>query len=679
MGAGWHPSLPLVYKVKSLGAIDDIAGSAATGAGARGGTPTRHSLLWLVCGLCLTWWSAAAAVEPPHIANYDITASLDVSQHTVTGHEVLTWHNAGTEDASDLYFHLYLNAFANNHSSFMREAGETVRDWQRAKPNGWGSLEISQLTVDGNDRTTAIAYVHPDDDNVEDRTVIRVPLDQPVAAGATARIEIAFTAKLPKVMARAGYAGPFHLVAQWFPKLGVFQHGTWNCHQYHLTTEFFADFGIYDVRLTVPRDDVFGSTGTVDDERDNGDGTKTVHVRAEDVHDFAWTVDPRFVEATEVVDGVALRALMQPRHLDQASRYLGAATAALRRYRDWFGAYPYPQLTIVDPGPGAIAAGGMEYPTLITAGTAWWMPAGLRLPEIVTVHEFGHQYWYGIVANNEFEAAWLDEGINSYVEGLVMDEVYGPHGSYLHLFGLDADALAAHRLSYLAAPQHDPLTRFAWQFLDRRSYASVTYAKTALVLATLERHLGPERMRAALRAYFERWRFGHPSDRDFVEAVNQSAGEDLSWYFDQTIYGTGVLDYAVTRVRSEDALEFAGARVPPTPTESSPTAAKDHRYRNEVVVERLGTIRMPVEIAIGFEDGTETAESWDGQDRWRRFEYTGPLRVEYATVDPHRKLPLDVNLLNNSRMRVSGTRGVIRLAGRSGFWFQNLLHFLTGL
>jgi hypothetical protein len=640
-----------------------------------------HGRLTTGCIALAVCLAAAAAAEPLslRIANYDIDARLDVAQHTITAREVLTWRNTSSESVADLYFHLYLNAFANNRSSLMREAGEAIEDWQRDKPDGWGQQAISRFVVDDSDRTAAIEWVHPDDDNVEDRTVIRVPLEHPIAAGASARIEVDFTAKLPKIFARAGYAGPFHFIAQWFPKIGVYDGGAWNCHQYHLTTEFFADFGVYDVRLTVPGDSVVGATGERQDEHDNGDGTKTLRYHAEDVHDFAWTVDPRFIEVTDHFDAVTLRLLLQPHHVTQAARHLDAVKAAMLRYRDWFGAYPYSQLTIVDPAPGGNGAGGMEYPTLITVGTSWWMPAGLRFPELVTIHEFGHQYWYGMVANNEFEAAWLDEGINSYVEGLIMDERYGPQGSYIDVSGLRVDGIAARRAGYLAAPSHDPLTRYAWQFLDRRSYSSITYAKTALLLATLERYLGGDRLRVALRHYFERWRFQHPTARDFIEAINESTGEDLWWYFDETIYGTATLDYAVTRVETEDALEFAGAHVPATTGEEPAPAPKEKRYRNQVVVERLGDMRMPVEVTVSFEDGTETAEWWDGNDRWRRFEYVGTQRVDYAVVDPRHKLPLDVNLTNNSRMRDQATRGVIRLAGRWGFWFQNLLHVLTGL
>jgi len=237
------------------------------------------------------------------------------------------------------------------------------------------------------------------------------------------------------------------------------------------------------------------------------------------------------------------------------------------------------------------------------------------------------------------------------------------------------------RLSYVLAAQHDPLIRRAWQFLDRTSYRASSYSKTALMLDTLDAYLGGDTLRQAFAAYYERWRFRHPEGSDLLAALSARAGQDLSWYFDQLVSGTGVLDYAVTRVDADKVhalvgYAFAGNEVR---EEVAPRNAEEQHYRSEVVVERLGSVVMPVEIQIVFEDGSLTAEQWDGRDRWKRYEYTGAQRVEWAVVDPRRTMPLDVNWLNNSRMRVAGTRGIVRIASRWGFWFQNLLSVLTGL
>jgi len=371
---------------------------------------------------------------------------------------------------------------------------------------------------------------------------------------------------------------------------------------------------------------------------------------------------------------------VQPRHARQAERYLTAARAAIERYGQWIGPYPYKTLTMVDPGPGALGTGGMEYPTLITLGTAWWMPRGLRVPEVVTVHEFGHQYWYGMVANNEFEEAWLDEGINSFVEALIMDDAYGP-ASYVDLFGLQADSLADARAAYLRSTSRDPLARAAWQFVDRESYASISYAKTTLVLDTLARQYGKEVILKALAEYFDKWRFRHPNGREFLGILNRAVGKDLTAYFDQVVYGTGVVDYAVTSVESTEFRGLTGRAFEGTRAGElrKPEDEEPLRHQNEIIVERLGEVALPVKIDVKFDDGTAATEQWDGIDRWKRFEYVGTQRIEWAIVDPDGALPLDVNRLNNSRMREAGTRGIVRLTSRWAFWFQSLLHVLTGL
>ena len=624
--------------------------------------------------------AAGGAALSPRIANYTINATYDPAEHTVTGHEILDWRNSTHEAALDLYFHLYLNAFANNRSSFVREAGEAWVDWTRRHAHGWGFITVTAIRIAGADVTARMQFVHPDDDNNDDRTVFRLPLDTPLPPGHRLQVEIDFTAKLPKVVARSGYAGPFAFVAQWFPKIGVYEDGAWNCHQYHATTEFFADFGVYDVTLTVPRDGIVGATGTLQQERDNGDRTKTITFRADDVHDFAWTIDPRFQVVEDHVRGTTVRLLLQPDHLSQAGRHLQAAKTAIEHYADWIGEYPYPQLTIVDPGPGGSGAGGMEYPTLITVGTAWWMPAGLRLPEFVTVHEFGHQYWYGMLASNEFEEAWLDEGVNSWMESSIMDAAYGA-AAYIEFSSVRFNSVPLRRWRYLVAASHDPMVRPAWQFLDRSSYSAISYAKTALVFDTLDAYLGNGILRNALAAYYQQWRFRHPHGGDLLRIINDHAHQDLNWYFDQTVSGTGTLDYAVTRVNADETHGFAGYPISSSKVgeELSPGKTDERRYRSEVVVERLGAVLMPVDVQIRFDDGTGVTEHWDGRDRWKRFEYTGTQRVEWAVVDPNHTMPLDTNWLNNSRMREAGTRGLARIAPRWGFWFQNLIYFLTGL
>jgi len=237
-----------------------------------------------------------------------------------------------------------------------------------------------------------------------------------------------------------------------------------------------------------------------------------------------------------------------------------------------------------------------------------------------------------------------------------------------------------HRMGYVAAARHDPLVRKAWEFLDSRSYGAIAYSKAALVLETLDGILGGDTLEQGLAAYYAQWRFRHPTTRDLLAALSAAAGQSLDWFFAQVVEGSEVLDYAVSRVRTEDVPPFAGHQLAASAAGEPIRAAASDRptYRSEVVVERLGAVRVPVSMRVVFDDGTSAIEQWDGQGAWKHFEYTGPQRVDWAMVDPDGLVPLDVNRLNNSRMRAPATRGVARLAGRWGFWFENLVYVLTG-
>ena len=633
----------------------------------------RHLLAALLVAVASGAQGQTPAPTPP-VVEYTLDARLDPQARTVSGSVRARWRNPTKQPVGELYLHLYLNAFAGNRTTLMTELGSEAQRWWTRHPDGWGRIDLATLTVGGADLLGQLEYVQPDDGNRDDRSLARLTLPAPVPPRGTVEIESEFVASLPRLFMRSGHAAPFFFVAQWFPKLAVRGAEAWHAHQYHAASEFFADFATYDLTLTVPADYVVGATGVVREERDNGDGTRTVVLRAEQVHDVAWTADPRFQVVADTIEGVPVRLLLQPQHAAQAPRFLEAIRATLSRTAEWFGPYPYPLLTVVDPGPGGWAAGGMEYPMLITVGTTWWMPDGLRLPELLTVHELGHQYWYAMLASDEVNEAWLDEGINSYVEGLIMDEAYGP-GSYIELAGLQVDAVPMQRASYLGGGSWDPIATPSFRMLDREAYVGTTYAKTALALRSLGGLLGgQEKVVAALGEYARRHRFTQPTGRDFRAAFSAATGGAVDRVLDELLDGTGTLDYAVARVDVQPVPSPL-----PAVAQAVVPAADVARYRSEVVIERKGELRVPVDVLVVYEDGGETREVWDGQGRWYRIDVTSTRQAAYAVVDPDRKLPLDVNRLNNSRMREPGTRGAWRLAGRWGLWLQGALMALSGL
>ncbi|QDV05047.1 hypothetical protein Poly30_05420 [Planctomycetes bacterium Poly30] len=393
----------------------------------------------------------------------------------LTGELTLTWKNRSGEAVSDLWFHLYLNAYANNRSLHLTESGGKLRDFDVDRGYGW--QKIRSIRVDGQDLTESLRFRVPSQAAPLDRTLISVDLPAPVPSGEDVTVEIEWESRLPRVRRRTGTKGDFMLLSHWFPKLAVYERDRgWRAHPFHMNTEFYADYGTYDVSIDLPQEyegkiaatgaqvgdpvveagrvttrfvaPAEGDRGAVDPVAARGSRRDTL------VHGFAFTADPDYVvyekpfrwdewaqkyaeEVSEVSRAlgrtaeelkgrdVLVRVMIHPEHEDQAERHWRATAATLFFYGLWYGPYPYSELTAVDPAWGASAARGMEYPTIFTAGTAMFNPLGGGSPEGVTVHEAGHQFWYGLVGNNEPEAAWLDEGLNSFTDSETMFREYG--------------------------------------------------------------------------------------------------------------------------------------------------------------------------------------------------------------------------------------------------------------
>jgi hypothetical protein len=582
------------------------------------------------------------------IVHYEIEAKYDAVKHVVDATEVLTYHNVTGQALDHFPFHLYQNAFQPK-ATWVSEAkvlGSRDVNYEKWEDKYYGSEEIKQLEVVGQgDLTAQLHYIAPDDGNKDDKTVIDLPLSKPIAPGEYVQFKMTFQTKFPETQARSGYKRDFVLGGQWFPKVGVWWHGAWNCHQYHNTTEFFADFGVYDVKLTVPQNEVVGASGVKVGEVSNADSTKTVTYHGDDIHDFAWTAAPRYKVREAVYQAqmgpVQMRILMQPAHWSQVDRHENILRQSLDHFERWYGPYPYKTLTLVDTEPGS-AAFGMEYPTFITGGTTWFMPEGVYGPELVVEHEFGHQYWYGMVATNEFEDAWMDEGINSYTEVKVLDSMLGKDTSIMNIAGATVSERANQRLGYASMADFDPIAKNAYEYYNANSYGGVTYGKTASVLLTLESVIGEDTMAKAMHVYFMKYRFTHPSKEDFLKTIEEVSGRDLRWYFNQAVYGTPVMDYKVARIES----------LPVNWYEEKKNAGKDDKatvYRAYVWLQRKEDFVMPVEVEIKFENGEKVREHWDGAGRWTRFgPYEKKTKLASAEIDPEHKIHIDRNDFNNS-------------------------------
>jgi hypothetical protein len=633
----------------------------------------------------------------PQVASYNMDVTLDTERNIIKGTEILTWVNGSEFDVSDLWFHLYWNAFQNNKSTFITEGAERTESIiENFNKEDWGYCQVDSIRIveseifTGYDLQPSFNYRNPDDDNLYDKTVFSVTLPEPIKAGEKIHLEITFTSKVPRPISRTGVYRGYYFIAQWFPKIGVFQNGRWNCHQYHSPGEYFADYGTYDVKITLPSSYIVGATGEHRQKIEKVDSTTTHHFYQHSVHDFAWTASRRFLEYKEDFEFAPgkmteITLLLQPEHINVKERYMNAVKNAVKYCSLWYGDYPYTTITCVDPAFNS-DSGGMEYPTFFTGGAYFIPRKGISRPERVTIHEFGHGYFYGLIGNNEFENAWMDEGLTDFLDAEIYYEAYGKPLYDKQFFGIpitfknvkipiESDGISDHRQTF----DMDMLQRFSWQFMGRESYGSNSYDKGKLMIRTLKRYMGQEIFARMIKAYSTRWWFKHPQPKDFYDVVAEFAGEDMSWWLDQFIYGSEKCDYAIESINNEEEIApeglFEGNYIHVSKRRAKNT--EDTFYESEVLVRRLGEIKLPVEVLIIFEDGRRIRETWDGQYRWKKFVYRSPARIKTATVDPDFKLVIDINRTNNSKKIKANIIGPLKWVSNWLVWLQHAFEFFT--
>jgi hypothetical protein len=601
------------------------------------------------------------------VVDYTMRAVLDPGEHTVHGTGTIVWRNMSSVAVHELWFHLYLNAFKNERTIFLRAPVASGRG--TASVTDWGYIDVRKLVarelgVDlwpGADKTT------PGDP--DDQTDIRVPLPMEVPPGGSLTLDAEWDSKLPTVVERTGYAGDFYMVAQWFPKIARLEpNGQWRHFPFYHLTEFYADFGTYDVTVDVPSGMIVGATGqrlSFASEK----GRDVMRYQQGDIHDFAWTAWRSFREKRSRAEGVDIRALYPPGYDRVADREIAAVSFALKYFGEKYGPYPYPVLTVVHPPDAAGEAGGMEYPTLITSGGSWYYPSGVHDAEAVTVHEFGHQYFYGLIATDEQTWPLLDEGVNSFAEADCMAAMYGS-GSAVSLWGLDVSVESVLRLSSTRAAHNEPVAQPAQAFASGGDYGALVYGRTATILETLAGVYGRDKLMFALGRYTRRYRFEHPNLTQFVDAMRDVLGDGAAKNLETALSERGWVDYQVSHATSKTddppagIFDRAGKRE--TVERSTSSSAT---YRGWALVMRNGTLHFPVDVEMWGADGTRSVVRWEGTEDWTRIPYEGKSELARVMVDPDVKVTLDQNLFNNA-FRISPQTGARRTIERATYFAE---------
>jgi hypothetical protein len=582
---------------------------------------------------------------------YTLRATLDEERGAVRATGELTYTNNSPDTLRQLYLHQYLNAFRPGSKWSESDARENrVRFQNLVEPN----YAYERFTAVPMEDSMPVRVVYP---NAPDSTVVRFDLPRAIAPGATVKFQLAWEARPSTVFRRQGRRGRTYDFAQWYPKVAVYDRGGWQPNPLIPAGELYGEFGDYDVTLITREDQVLAATG-VPVSGDPGwarvsrtgaprlatnaygaaptgnatvpTGYRGVRFQAKDVHHFAWSASTEYIYEGGVYvrpptakrqfatwDTVSVHVLFKPG--DDTTWGRGIAVRRTIDALGWleglYGPYAYPQVTNVHRLDG----GGTEFPMLVMDGSPSY---GLIL------HEVGHIFTYGILANNEWRSGWMDEGFAEYqtywAQGLTPQERIalrptvapdlirlGYRANALTIRGRDSADLPQHRLELLG--RAEPPGTEAADFRDFGVYNSMIYDRARAMFGHLRDLMGDSVYKVFMQDYYGRWALKHVDERALRTSAARAYQKDLGWFFDQWVHQTGLLDYGLHGVRT--------------------TQDASGRFVTNVDIERTGAYRHPMPVGIHTSKGWSVARAFPELDR-QILQITTAEAPDSVVIDP---------------------------------------------
>lgn len=592
------------------------------------------------------------------IANYDIEVHLDHKGKNASCIQKLNWKNTSPDTLRELRFYMYMNAFKDLKSTYLKNTRKMFgQDLNNRTEKEWGYIEVTQaVDRNGNDLVQNQEYIQPNDGNALDKTVLSIPLEMPLLPGEVIELDMNFDVKLPRTIVRSGY-GPrdFFLFVHWFPQVCVYEpkvdgNWGWNSHQFMPGTEFFSDFGDYNVEIYASDHLVIGGSGckTFSGKVLGTIGEQLVRFQAYDLIDFGWVAYPEYETYTSTYGDTDIEILMVPEHCAFADRYLKAIEQSLEYLEKHVGKYPYPKITVVDPPTHTLNSGFMEYPMMITGATAYGIPRSVRSVESLVIHEFTHMYFMASLASNEKEEAWLDEGFVTYFEDRILDHYYGNQSSLFDVLGARSGNAQQSRNEYVSMenPNLGKIARPGWEFDG--GFKPLIYAKTATAFKTMERIIGIDIMDEIIKTYFERHKFTHPKEADLRKIIKEVLEKNTSnfesdKYLDQVLHATSSINFKMVDINNSTKT---------------------------IEAIREGNFEIGTEVLIMFKDGSSKTVNWKGSEKYFKHTFSSSKEVISAHIDSEQKIYLDLNLNNNSITLDSNKKPLYKYAAKLGHWLQ---------
>ncbi len=602
--------------------------------------------VWL---FSLPMWGSPASGYWQQRFDYRMEVKLIPEDNQLIAHSFITYINQSPDTLDRVYLHLYPRAFQEGSVKYrefshsLGRQGRAMGFMKNPKSYEW-DLEITSFQVTSSD------HIQSQDYSIDD-TILKTLLPRPLAPGDSVTLELDWTLKVGRMFERAGEIKRQYNMAQWYPKLVVYDDEGWHPDVFHAEGEFYGEFGDFDVTLDLPTNYIVGATGIVVDgdpgweavavdtsqdldtwldslEFPEADSTqrRVVRFKAHQVHDFAWVASPDFLYESGEWNGIKVHVLYNKDHGSWSKVVVDRAEEALRWLSTQFGMYPWPQMTVIDRRRG----GGMEYPMLVMNG---------RDSEGLIVHEIGHNWFYGILGNNEVDQAWLDEGFTTFqTRWHALTKYPGgndPNRHWLKPYQkkhwrftsyYDKDQWRAIRA--ITSGFDEPVQRESYLYKTGGNYSVNVYTKASLMLRELKAILGDSLFTAAMQHYYATWKLKHVNEYRFRQAIEEVAGQELDWFFDAWLHDTRTTDF--------ELKDF------------STTANPEGGWHTEVTVNQRGDRLLPPVVDLIFKDGSTQRITTD--DFLWRYSYTleadSKEKPVKAVVDPDNDF-LDIDRRNN--------------------------------
>ncbi|MBL1409650.1 M1 family metallopeptidase [Sphingobacterium faecale] len=520
--------------------------------------------------------------------DYKIDVDVDEKNYQYDGTMTLKYTNNSGLRLSKVYFHLYFNAFQPGSMMDYRLANIADPDSRMTtnigtKDNPKRESRIATLTPEqiGYQKIKTLSMNGKKTNFKTDGTLLEVTLPEAIADGATASFELTWTAQVPEQIRRTGRNSKEDValsMAQWYPKMAHFDEFGWHLDEY-VAREFVAPFGNFDVSIHLNKNYIVGASGVLQNPSEvkgyrhkakikTENNKATWHYKAENIHDFVWAADPKFVvDSTKNKNGTTLYTVYIPTNDSIVANWkqaLGLAADFFDMCGQKFGPYPWPTYTIIQGGDG-----GMEY------GTATLVTGGRNIKSLVGVifHEAAHSWYQHLFGINETVDEWFDEGFTSYVEELGMQQLFYKKGT------LETNPMIdAYRAYYKLAlsGKEEPMSLLADYYNTNYGYSNQAYNKGAVLAEQLGYIIGKSNLDKTFLKFYDIWKFKHPTPNDFKRVAEDISGINLKWYFNLFVNTTRHIDYGIQQVTA-----------------------------NHVTLQNKSNLAMPLDVLIEYEDGTK--------------------------------------------------------------------------